>query len=187
MVKRFLSVWLTLSLALSLFSACASTPKTVMYVGDSAISREEYNYTYNTQVRDFYDAYSSYLSYFGIDPDKPLEEQPCSFTEEGGTWADYFMDQTETILTQVYSFYNEARANVYMALRFDAGEVLTAMVTPFDEKRNIDYQAVEKLVKHLVANGSDAVIVAGTTGESPTLTHEEEYDGNGRDAAEMYG
>ena len=109
MVKRFLSVWLTLSLALSLFSACASTPKTVMYVGDSAISREEYNYTYNTQVRDFYDAYSSYLSYFGIDPDKPLEEQPCSFTEEGGTWADYFMDQTETILTQVYCFYNEAK------------------------------------------------------------------------------
>ena len=77
MVKRFLSVWLTLSLALSLFSACASTPKTVMYVGDSAISREEYNYTYNTQVRDFYDAYSSYLSYFGIDPDKPLENRPA--------------------------------------------------------------------------------------------------------------
>lgn len=110
MVKRVFSVSLALLLAFSLFSACASSPKTVMYVGDSAISFEEYNYTYNSQIQDFYHAYSSYLSYFGLDPDKPLEEQPCSFTEEGGTWADYFMDQTETILTQVYSFYNEARA-----------------------------------------------------------------------------
>ena len=61
-----------------------------------------------------------------------------------------------------------------MVLRFDAGEVITAMVTPMDAKREIDYNAVEILAKHLINNGSDAVLVAGTTGESPTLTHEEE-------------
>lgn len=63
-----------------------------------------------------------------------------------------------------------------MALRFDAGEVITAMVTPFDEKREIDYPALEKLVKHLINTGSDSILVAGTTGESPTLTHDEEYE-----------
>lgn len=63
-----------------------------------------------------------------------------------------------------------------MTLRFDAGEVITAMVTPFNEKREIDFSAVEKLAKHLVNTGSDAILVAGTTGESPTLTHEEEYE-----------
>ena len=63
-----------------------------------------------------------------------------------------------------------------MTLRYDAGEVITAMVTPFNEKREIDYPAVEKLCKHLVNTGSDAILVAGTTGESPTLTHEEEYE-----------
>jgi len=63
-----------------------------------------------------------------------------------------------------------------MALRFDAGEVITAMVTPFDEKRDIDYPALEKLVKHLINTGTDAILVSGTTGESPTLTHEEEYE-----------
>ncbi len=63
-----------------------------------------------------------------------------------------------------------------MVLRYDAGEVITAMVTPMTEKREIDYDAVEVLAKHLINNGSDAVLVAGTTGESPTLTHEEEIE-----------
>lgn len=63
-----------------------------------------------------------------------------------------------------------------MTLRYDAGEVITAMVTPFNEKRDIDFQATEKLAKHLIDTGSDAILVAGTTGESPTLTHEEEYE-----------
>lgn len=63
-----------------------------------------------------------------------------------------------------------------MTIRYDAGEVITAMVTPFNEKREIDYPAVERLAKHLVNTGSDAILVAGTTGESPTLTHEEEYE-----------
>ena len=63
-----------------------------------------------------------------------------------------------------------------MTLRYDAGEVITAMVTTFNEKREIDFSATEKLAKHLVNTGSDAILVAGTTGESPTLTHEEEYE-----------
>ena len=63
-----------------------------------------------------------------------------------------------------------------MAIRYDAGEVITAMVTPFNEKREIDYPAVEKLARHLADNGSDAILVADTTGESPTLTHDEEYE-----------
>lgn len=63
-----------------------------------------------------------------------------------------------------------------MSLRFDAGEVITAMVTPFNSKREIDYDKTEVLAKHLVSKGSDAILVAGTTGESPTLTHEEELE-----------
>ncbi|MGX4668549.1 4-hydroxy-tetrahydrodipicolinate synthase [Cerasibacillus sp. JNUCC 74] len=53
------------------------------------------------------------------------------------------------------------------------GQVVTAMVTPFDNEKNIDFQAVERLVNYLIENGSDSVVVAGTTGESPTLSNEE--------------
>jgi len=63
-----------------------------------------------------------------------------------------------------------------MTLRYDAGEIITAMVTPFNEKRDIDFGALERLTRHLMESGSDAILVTGTTGESPTLTHEEEYE-----------
>lgn len=63
-----------------------------------------------------------------------------------------------------------------MTKRYDAGEVITAMVTPFNKKREVDYDKVEALAKYLVQNGSDSILVAGTTGECPTLTHEEELE-----------
>ncbi|HHW38935.1 MAG TPA: 4-hydroxy-tetrahydrodipicolinate synthase [Bacillales bacterium] len=53
------------------------------------------------------------------------------------------------------------------------GRVGTAMVTPFDGKGNIDFDKVTDLVNYLLDNGTDSLIVAGTTGESPTLTTEE--------------
>lgn len=63
-----------------------------------------------------------------------------------------------------------------MPKRYNAGEVITAMVTPFDKNRKVDYDKVGELAKHLVKNGSDGIIIAGTTGESPTLNHEEELE-----------
>ncbi len=53
------------------------------------------------------------------------------------------------------------------------GQVLTAMVTPFDAAGNIDDAGVAGVVEHLLANGSDGIVVCGTTGESPTLSHAE--------------
>jgi len=53
------------------------------------------------------------------------------------------------------------------------GEVLTAIVTPFDADGAVDYESFRELARHLVENGSDGLVVCGTTGESPTLTDEE--------------
>lgn len=61
-------------------------------------------------------------------------------------------------------------------MRYDAGEVITAMVTPFNDKREVDYDKVEFLANYLVTHGSDAVLVTGTTGESPTLSFDEELE-----------
>jgi 4-hydroxy-tetrahydrodipicolinate synthase len=56
------------------------------------------------------------------------------------------------------------------------GEVLTAVVTPFDADGGIDLATFRRLCRHLVENGSDGVVVAGTTGESPTLTDDERIE-----------
>lgn len=53
------------------------------------------------------------------------------------------------------------------------GRILTAMVTPFNSDETVNYDAAAKLAQHLVANGSDGLVVGGTTGESATLTKEE--------------
>lgn len=53
------------------------------------------------------------------------------------------------------------------------GRVSTAMVTPFDKKGHIDFVKTTQLINHLIENGTDSLIVAGTTGESPTLSKEE--------------
>ena len=51
-----------------------------------------------------------------------------------------------------------------------------AIVTPFKENREVDYEKFAKLIEDQIAGGTDAIIVCGTTGESSTLTHEEHLD-----------
>lgn len=55
----------------------------------------------------------------------------------------------------------------------DFGRLLTAMVTPFDENGQLSLERTSELLEHLIQTGSDGVVVAGTTGESPTLSSEE--------------
>ena len=55
----------------------------------------------------------------------------------------------------------------------EIGRLLTAMVTPFDEKGAVDFEQAKKLAHALLDSGSDGVVLSGTTGESPTLTTDE--------------
>jgi 4-hydroxy-tetrahydrodipicolinate synthase len=55
------------------------------------------------------------------------------------------------------------------------GEVLTAIVTPFKRDGSLDLDSFRALARHLVDNGSDGLVVTGTTGESPTLADEERF------------
>jgi 4-hydroxy-tetrahydrodipicolinate synthase len=55
------------------------------------------------------------------------------------------------------------------------GEVLTAIVTPFDADGEVDLETFRRLTRHLVETGSDGIVVTGTTGEAPTLTDAERF------------
>ncbi len=56
------------------------------------------------------------------------------------------------------------------------GTILTAMVTPFNENGDVDYELAIKLSNYLFENGSDGIVLCGTTGESPTLSWAEQHD-----------
>ena len=56
----------------------------------------------------------------------------------------------------------------------EIGRLLTAMVTPFDDEGRVDYEQAKRLALSLVNSGSDGVVVVGTTGESPTLSRDEQ-------------
>ncbi|CCO09405.1 4-hydroxy-tetrahydrodipicolinate synthase [Desulforamulus hydrothermalis] len=58
----------------------------------------------------------------------------------------------------------------------DFGRVITAMVTPFNADLSVNYAQAKKLSRYLVENGSDGLVVCGTTGESPTLSKEEKIN-----------
>lgn len=65
-----------------------------------------------------------------------------------------------------------------MGLDYEAvlGEVLTAVVTPFGRDGAVDFERFRELAQHLVESGSDGLVVAGTTGESPNLTDDERLE-----------
>jgi 4-hydroxy-tetrahydrodipicolinate synthase len=65
-----------------------------------------------------------------------------------------------------------------MGLDYEAvlGEVLTAVVTPFGRDGRVDFERFRELAQHLVESGSDGLVVAGTTGESPTLSDDERLE-----------
>lgn len=59
---------------------------------------------------------------------------------------------------------------------FSESKIVTAMVTPFDEDGNYSKVRLKKLIEHLINSGSEGLLVSGTTGEAPTLTHDEKID-----------
>jgi len=59
----------------------------------------------------------------------------------------------------------------------DFGRLITAMVTPFDRSGEINWDETARLIEHLIADQkSDSLVIAGTTGESPTLTESEKLE-----------
>ncbi|MGT2924144.1 4-hydroxy-tetrahydrodipicolinate synthase [Streptococcus caviae] len=59
---------------------------------------------------------------------------------------------------------------------FKDAKIITALVTPFNEDGSINFAALPKLIEHLLAHHTQGLLLAGTTAESPTLTHDEELE-----------
>ena len=56
------------------------------------------------------------------------------------------------------------------------GPIVTAMITPFNEDGTVNYKQTVELMDYLIQNNSSSILLTGTTGECPTLSHDEEYE-----------
>lgn len=60
-----------------------------------------------------------------------------------------------------------------VVIKLEMPRLITAMITPFDDKLQVNYAKAAEIAEHLVKNGTEGIVVAGTTGESPVLSDEE--------------
>ncbi|MBQ5742663.1 MAG: hypothetical protein IIV79_00525, partial [Clostridia bacterium] len=146
-MKKILALLLSLVFLAALFVGCSSpedsstdgtgtrepTPdKIVMTVGDFQITAKEYDYAYNSCFQEFYAQYYSYISMLGLDPAVSLKAQTCTLTETKQTWAEFFMEQTESVLVEIYSLYNAAIAE-NMVLSDENKSRIDAFVLSYSE------------------------------------------------------
>ena len=92
-------------------------------VGDHEIQKAEFDYYYYSSLNSFASTYGSYLSYFGLDTSKPLDQQQYSDTM---TWDDYFQQQAVNQLKNVYALTDEANEKGF---EYDASSDYDDMVT----------------------------------------------------------
>lgn len=63
-----------------------------------------------------------------------------------------------------------------MMIDFTQVDLMTAIITPFNEEGKVDYPGLEKLTEHLMKTGSRGFVIGGTTGEAATMTHDEKIE-----------
>ena len=85
---------------------------TALTVGEHELSNAELNYFYIDTVNSFYSQNGSYISLFGLDTTKPLNEQMAD-EESGTTWADDFLNSAKESVKATYAMVAEAKANGY--------------------------------------------------------------------------
>lgn len=61
-------------------------------------------------------------------------------------------------------------------MNIQRARIITAMVTPFNQENKVDGKKLEKFIEYLISTGTEGIVVGGTTGESPTLSHDEKLN-----------
>lgn len=99
---------------------------TALTIGDSKVSAAELNHYYIDSINNFLDQAGDYVSAFGLDTTKALDEQTYN-EETGDTWADYFLDSATQNAKSVYAIYNAAKAEGFTLSEESAASIDTSL------------------------------------------------------------
>lgn len=122
-------------------------------VGDHQISNAELSYYYIDYVNNYLNSYGDYLTYFGIDPSKPLNEQIVN-EETGETWADNFISQAVSSAKSAYALSDAAQAEGF-TLPQDMQDQADIMSSNLDAYASVyGYPNVNAFLKAQYGNGA---------------------------------
>ena len=126
---------------------------TAMTVGEHKVSNADLNYYFVDTVNNFYSQNGSYASLFGLDVNKPLDEQ--YFDEASGeTWADYFLASAKTTAASVYALNDAAKAEGFTLPEEDAANV-DSMISTFGMYASLmGYSDAEGYIKAMYGKGA---------------------------------
>ena len=126
---------------------------TAMTIGEHKVSNADLNYYFVDTVNNFYSQNGSYASLFGLDVNKPLDEQ--YFDEASGeTWADYFLASAKTTATSVYALNDAAKAEGFTLPEEDAANV-DSMISTFGMYASLmGYPDAEGYIKAMYGKGA---------------------------------
>lgn len=178
--------WIIVGVALVIFFAVAiyintgamyrslnalTVSSTEVTVGDMTVSPidrsftvAECNYVYNMQFVNFYNTYGSYASMFGLDVNKPLDEQSCPMgpkDQENYTWDDYFRDATKSLLTQMAAFEAYAKANGISLDKSDLESVDKTVSAIADAAKENNYRNASKFLAAQYGKGANESVARG--------------------------
>ena len=125
-----------------------------MTVGEHKISNAELSYYYIDSINNFYSQYGSYASLFGLDTTKPLDEQNYMGSEEGETWADYFIDSAKSSIQSVYALVDAANAAGHTISDSDALTLENAVSTATLYASIYGYADVDTYLKTMYGTGA---------------------------------
>lgn len=111
---------------------------------------------YWSSIYNFLNNYGAYIAYFGLDFTQPLSEQPCTMSEDGGSWEDFFLEQALDTWAQMATIAIMAEENGF-ALTAEQQEELAAKIESYKESAtSYDYADIEEMVEAEMGKGATA-------------------------------
>lgn len=128
----------------------------VATVEDMELTNGQLQVHYWSSIYNFLNNYGAYIAYFGLDFTKPLSEQPCTMSEDGGSWEDFFLEQALDTWTQMATISIMAEENGF-ALTAEQQAELAAKIESYKESASsYGYKDIEEMVDAEMGKGATA-------------------------------
>lgn len=152
---------LFIAVVLILNSSLFYTGMPAVKIGNVSYNTAQFDYYFQTQYSNFMRQYGSYASMFGLDTNKPLKSQKCTMLSDGGTWYDYFKQQTISSMTQITALSEYAKKNNITLDKDETASIDSQMETLATQAKSSGYSSTKNYLIKMFGRGSSEKIIRG--------------------------